>query len=141
MLGAMALEGDLRRISAIAARHAAADERVAAVLAAETTDGERVFLCAFEGPDGRTWLAFDAGGSPVSARDRVPDAVAITALCELAEEPSGGAETARVASAAYLDELGRGGSDVALAIQQGLGAVDELTREVEAGYKLSLADS
>jgi hypothetical protein len=68
-----------------------------AVLAAEAQPGERVYVCAFEA-DGssRTWLALDAGGEPVSERRRVRDAVAILALCELAEESAAGGD---------LDEL------------------------------------
>ncbi len=65
----------------------------AAVLAAEAHEGDRIFLCAFEeGDGGRTWLAYEAGGEPVSDRLRVRDAVSIIALCELAEETAGGGD-------------------------------------------------
>ena len=68
-----------------------------AVLAAEAQPGERVYVCAFEAADGaRSWLALDAGGEPVLERRRVRDAVAILALCELAEESAAGGD---------LDEL------------------------------------
>jgi hypothetical protein len=71
--------------------------RATAVLAAEAQPGERVYLCAFDGDAGvRSWLALDAAGEPVLERRRVRDAVAILALCELAEETAAGGE---------LDEL------------------------------------
>jgi hypothetical protein len=141
MLGAVTLNEELDRISAIAARHAGADEHLAAVLVAEPTPGERLFLCAFVGAAGRTWLALDARGASIDARDRIREAVSIAAVCELAEESAGIAErtTPRVASPEYLDELGGSATtEIAVAVQQGLGAVEELVREVEAAYKLPL---
>ena len=64
-----------------------------AVLAAEPQPGERVYVCAFEvNGSARTWLALDADGEPVSERRRVRDAVAILALCELAEETAAGGD-------------------------------------------------
>jgi hypothetical protein len=75
----------------------AARTGAAAVLAAEARPGERVYVCAFEeGDGGRTWLAYDAAGEPVTDRQRLRDAVSIVALCELAEETAGGGD---------LDEL------------------------------------
>lgn len=68
-----------------------------AVLAAEAQPGERVYVCSFEEADGgRTWLAFDGTGEPVTDRQRLRDAVSIVALCELAEEAAAGGD---------LDEL------------------------------------
>jgi hypothetical protein len=139
MLGVMTLSDELDGIATIAARHAAVDERLAAILAAEPRPGERVYLCAFDGPAGRTWLALIADGTPIDARDRVRDAVSIAAVVELAEESAGATRAEpRIASPAYLDELGSARSEIALAVQQGVGAVEELVREVEAGYKLPL---
>jgi hypothetical protein len=83
------------RLSAIAdaaVRFAASGERVDAVLVAEAVPGERVYLCAFEGEEGRTWLALDEDGQPVTSRNRVREAVSIAAMCELAEEQAGGGE-------------------------------------------------
>ena len=75
------------------ARKAGAD----AVLAAEAQPGERVYVCAFEeGDGGRSWLAFDRDGEPLTDRQRLRDAVSILALCELAEETAAGGD---------LDEL------------------------------------
>jgi hypothetical protein len=68
-----------------------------AVLAAEPRRGERVYVCSFEEADGgRTWLAVDAAGEPVTDRQRLREAVSIVALCELAEETAVGGD---------LDEL------------------------------------
>jgi hypothetical protein len=139
MLAAMTLSEEFDQIAAIAARYAADGEHVAAILAAEPRSGERVYLCAFDGPAGRTWLALTGDGTPIDARERVRDAVSIAAVVELAEESADATRAApRVASPAYLDELGAANAEIALALQQGVGAVDELTREVEAAYKLPL---
>jgi hypothetical protein len=135
----MTLSEELDGVAALAARHAAADERVVAIVAAEPRPGERVYLCAFDGPAGRTWLALSAEGTPIRARDRVRDAVSIAALVEVAEESADAARAEpRVASPDYLDELGGSHAEIPLALRQGVGAVDELTREVEAGYKVPL---
>lgn len=85
----MALAEDLERV----VTQSGAD----AVLAAEAQPGERVYVCSFdEGDGGRTWLAFDGAGEPVTDRQRLRDAVSIVALCELAEEAAAGGD---------LDEL------------------------------------
>ena len=85
----MALVDELERIAELAG--------ATAVLAAEAQPGQRVYVCAFEADGGgRTWLALGAGGEPVSERRRGRDAVAILALCELAEETAAGGD---------LDEL------------------------------------
>jgi hypothetical protein len=92
----VALEDDLARIAAAASRHAGADA-VAAVLPAEPSPGARTYLCAFEAAaGGRSWLALDDGGAPVTVRRTLRDAVTIAALCELAED---------AARATDLDEL------------------------------------
>jgi hypothetical protein len=85
----MTLDEELGRI--------AARSGATAVLAAESSPGERLYLCAFDEADGgRTWLALDADGKPVTDRRRVREAVSILALCELAEETAAGGD---------LDEL------------------------------------
>lgn len=85
----MTLPADLDRIAAMTGADA--------VLAAEAHAGERIYVCAFEeGDGGRTWLALDHDGEPVSDRQRLRDAVSIVALCELAEETAAGGD---------LDEL------------------------------------
>ena len=139
MLAAMTLSDELDEIAAIAGRYAGDGEHVAAILAAEPRPGERVYLCAFDGTAGRTWLALTADGTPIRSRDRIRDAVSIAALVELAEERiDAEQEEPRVATPDYLDRLGGANSEIALAVREGAGAVDELTREVEAGYKLPL---
>lgn len=139
----MALSDDLARIAAAAEAHVAPGETVAAVVAAEVSPGERAYLCAFTDDGRRTWLALDEDGTPVFARDRVREVVSITALCEVADEKAwdGGEAEPRVASLAYLDEISARASrdrDVPAAIRAAMGAVDELTREVESQYKLPL---
>ena len=112
----MADSGELERIAVAAARYAASDEAVAAVVAAE--DG---YVCAFSGESRRSWLVLDAGGEPIVARQRVVEIVSLAALRELADEP------------------GNGG-DVAASLEAARGAVDGLAREVEARYKLPFRD-
>jgi hypothetical protein len=93
----MALADDLGRIAAAAAARAGDGETVAAVLPAEPSQGERVYLCAFTAADGaRTWLALDDEARPLTDRRRLRDAVTILALCEIAAESAGGGD---------LDEL------------------------------------
>jgi hypothetical protein len=91
------LLADLERIAALVASQAPADGGVSAVLAAEPTPGLREYLCAFESEAGeRSWLVVDGDGAPVLERRDIRDVVAITALCEIAEESAAGGD---------LDEL------------------------------------
>lgn len=84
----MALPDDLERIAAAATAHADGDgSTVSGILATEPAAGVRIYVCAFELPDGtRSWLALDTDGSPVASGRDVRDAVSIAALCEVAEE-------------------------------------------------------
>jgi hypothetical protein len=143
MLARVGLSDDVGRIAAAAAAFAVDGERVEAVLPAEVAAGERTYLVAFaDNGSARSWLALDAAGAPVTSRDRVRDAVSITALCEVAEDgvpEKSLAPAPRLASPTYLDELGAtAGPEVAPAIQGALGAVEELAKDVEANYKLEL---
>lgn len=179
----MSLEEELSAAGEAAAAHAAEGEAVVAIIPTEPGSGARVYLVAYEGGGGRSWLALDAAGSPVAERALVRDAVAIAAMVELAEESAGGGDVGelrarlvelrltdepegieeaeiaaaelqeaiqpapRVASVAYLDELGRatarleqalgevGGSPFAEAMKAGVAASDELADDVERGYK------
>lgn len=89
----MALLHDLERIAKAAAPHAPGRAQVSAVLAAEPATGIRLYLCAFEADDTtRAWLVLDDGGLPVTSRRDVRDAVAIAALCEIAEESAAGGD-------------------------------------------------
>jgi hypothetical protein len=143
MLARVGLSDDVRRIAAAAERFAGGGERVEAVLPAEPTPGERTYLVAFASNGvGRTWLGFDDAGDPVQSRDRVREAVSITAMAEVAEEalPEVAIERLpRLASPKYLDALGAAGNPgVGAAIQGALDAVEELARDVESNYKLVL---
>jgi hypothetical protein len=143
MLARVGLSDDVGRIAAAAANFAGAGEHVEAVLPAEPSVGRRAYLVAFSSNGaGRSWLALDAAGTPITSRERVRDVVSITALCEVAEErvpEESLAPAPRLASAAYLDELGAAvGRELGAAIQGALGAVEELAKDVEANYKLEL---
>jgi hypothetical protein len=131
----VSLSEDVSRIAAAAAAHAAPGQRVAAVLAVETAVGDRVYLAAFvDRDDNKAWLALDQDGAPVTSRERVREATSIAALVEVAEEAAEVlGDGPRLASLAYLDSIG-GASSIAGALP----AIDELTRDVEQGYKLEL---
>jgi hypothetical protein len=86
------LEDDLARTAESAKEFASLDEQVEAVLAAEPADGVRVYLCAFGGEQGRSWLALDEDGGAVTSRAQVRAAVSIAALCEIAGDTAGGGE-------------------------------------------------
>jgi hypothetical protein len=142
MLGRVGLSDDVTRIAAVAGAYARPGEEVAAVLPTEPGDGDRLYLCGFEGDGAPSWLALDDEASPVLSRKLVRDAASIAALCEIAEESLGGAEPSklRVASPSYLDALGAAAANggVTSAIQGALGAVEELAKDVESNYKLDL---
>jgi len=90
----VALEQELVRIAVAAAAHAGEGEAVAGVIAAEPAAGVRVYLCAFASAEGRSWLAFDEGGTPIASRAVVREAASIAALCEVADEVAGGGDLA-----------------------------------------------
>ena len=143
MLARVALSDDVRRIAAAAERFGAAGEHVEAVLPAEPTPGERTYLVAYASNGAaRSWLGFDEAGEPVQSRNRVREAVSITAMAEVAEEalPEGVVERPpRLASPGYLDALGASGApELGAALQSAVGAVEELARDVESNYKLEL---
>jgi hypothetical protein len=80
------LPEDLERIANAAASRADGSV-VSGVIATKPAAGMRVYVCAFEAPDGaRTWLAVDDAGLPLDEPREVRDAVSIGALCEVAEE-------------------------------------------------------
>ena len=136
----MELERDLRRIAEAAARHAAEGEDVSGIVPAEPAGGIRLYVCAYSGGEGTTWLVFDATGVPVEDRSLVHEAVSIAALCEVAEDAVGiEPDGPRVASPALLDELGAQAGAVAAAVKGAVDAVEELERDVERGYKLPLS--
>ena len=127
----MALHDDLAAAADRVAAFAEAGERLDAVLAAEPSSGRRVYLCAFSGGEARTWLVLGDEG-PVTKRNVVREAVSLTAVCEVVGEAVGD-EPPRLASPAYLDELG-----TPEVVASALPAVESLTQEVEAAYKAEL---
>jgi hypothetical protein len=136
----VALSDDVSRIADAAAQYAGPGETVSAVIAVEPASGERLYLCAYETPDGATgWLVLDDSGEPITERQRIRVAASIAALVEVAEETvdDGGGAEPRLASPAYLDSIGLGG-EVAGALQGALPAIEELTRDIELNYKLEL---
>jgi hypothetical protein len=135
----MALDQELRRIADVAVTYCREGEELVGIIPTEPTAGTRLYVCAYRDGDETSWLVLRADGSPVEDRALVRDAVSIAALYELAEEAAGSpAEDARVASPALLDSLSASPTAVE-AIKAGTGTVDELLRDVERGYKLSLS--
>ena len=88
----MSLSEELDRIAAAAEPYAEEGELLAGVVAAEPESGIRVYLCAFESGESRSWLALDSDGRPIEDRALVREAAELSALCELAEELSGGGD-------------------------------------------------
>jgi hypothetical protein len=82
------LSEDLGRIAAAARSFAEEGEEVLGIIAAEPDSASRVYLCAYE----TGWLALDAEGRPVEDRELVRRGASIAALCELAEDTSGGGD-------------------------------------------------
>jgi hypothetical protein len=143
------LTEELAAIARAASATARVGEELAAVIPAEPSAGERVYLCAFAAPDGTTtWLALDRAGTAIAGRRLVRDAVSIAALCEVAEDAVGAdGKPPRLASPSYLEELGTaarrleaamgepGRSPFAEAMRLAVDSVEELCRDVEAGYR------
>jgi hypothetical protein len=92
LLPPVTLEEELSAVREAARGHAAEGEEVVAVIPTEPGTGARVYLCAYSRGDERAWLALDAARVPIADRVLVRDAVAIAAMCELAEESAGGGE-------------------------------------------------
>ena len=88
----MTLEEELSAVGEAAKGEARDGEELVAVIPTEPGTGARVYLCAYEEGEERTSLALDAGLRPLADRVLVRDAVAIAAMCELAEESAGGGD-------------------------------------------------
>ena len=121
--------------------YAADGEDLVGIVPTEPASGLRLYVCAYGGADEASWLVIDATGVPVEERALVRDAVSIAALCEVAEEAAGAEpDGPRIASPAYLDELGSGaGPELAGADKGATGTVDELLRDVERSHKRPLS--
>jgi hypothetical protein len=87
----MAVADDVARIAGAAAGLAAPGEELAGLLVAETL-GRRVYLCAFDSAEGRSWIAVDDEGRPLTERPLVREAASLAALVEVAEESAGGSD-------------------------------------------------
>lgn len=90
----MALSQELEQIAEAALAFAGPEERLAAVIPSEPAAGLRVYLCAFEGAEARSWIALDGRGFPLRDRRLVREAAFIAAMCELAEERAAGGDLA-----------------------------------------------
>ncbi|MGH2997482.1 MAG: hypothetical protein ACRDM9_14290 [Gaiellaceae bacterium] len=88
----MTLEQELVAAAEAARAHADDGEEVVAVIPAEPGQGARVYLCAYVRGAEQAWLALDSEGRRVADRVLVRDAVAIAAMCELAEESAAGGD-------------------------------------------------
>lgn len=97
----MTLVDDLERAHALGA-DLAADEQVAAVMAAETSAGLRTYLIAYERGEGFGYVLIDQRGDPVRDRRLVRDVVSVIAMAERAEEVAG-ALAAESLSARFRD--------------------------------------
>jgi hypothetical protein len=86
----VALAEELESVAVAVVRFAEEGEELVGVLAAEPASGERLYVCAFERGEDRSWLVVDAEGAPVEDRARMREAVSIAAVCELAEETAAG---------------------------------------------------
>ena len=103
----MALADDLVRIATLAAPYG----DVAGVLAAAPTDDRRLYLVAFGEDDDRGWLVLSEEGEIIERRDDVRAAASIVAMSELVAELAGADDEPRLATPAYLDEVGGGVTD------------------------------
>lgn len=123
------LAADLARIAAAVTRHGS----LLAVLPVEPEPGRRAYVCAFAGADDeRGWLVVDDEARPVADRGTVREAIAVAALCELAEESAFGGDLDELRSelvALRLSERPAGIDEAeaaALALQRLLGAPPRL---------------
>jgi hypothetical protein len=136
----VALADELERIAAAAVDFAAPNERITGIVAAAPRGGAVVYLCAYDSADGHAWLALDESARPVDDRQLVRDAASLAALCEAVEEIAGvEPPLPRLATHDYLDALAEGiGASLAGAVQSALPAVEEVSAQVEAHYKVPL---
>ena len=133
----MSLEEELSAAGEAAREHAADGEEVVAVIPTEPGSGARVYLCAYEGIGERSWLALDAGLLPIADRVLVRDAVAIAAMCELAEESAGGGDLgelrARLVELRLSDEP-EGIEEAEIAAAELQGAIKQSPRVASVRY-------
>jgi hypothetical protein len=92
----MELADELDRIAAAAGAFAEPGETLDAVIPTEPGHAHRIYLCSYAAGESRSWLALDEAARPVQERALVRDAVAIAAMCEIAEETAGGGDVERL---------------------------------------------
>jgi hypothetical protein len=131
----MSVAEDVGRIATAAAAFAAPGENVAGVLATETL-GRRIYLCAFEATEGRSWLALGDDGEPLTERRLVREAASIAALCEVAEESAGGGHLAELR--ARLAELHA--TDNPIGIEEAEAAASALADTLQPEPRLASGD-
>jgi hypothetical protein len=101
------LVDELDRAAGLASELAEPGDAVSAVLATESEQGRRIYLCAFDGADGlRSWLAVDPEGRAITSRAELRGAISIAALCEVASDAAGGGDVDELV--ARLEELRAG---------------------------------
>jgi hypothetical protein len=145
----MGLTDDLRRTADVAVAWAGPGEELSAVIPTEPAGSARIYLCAYSSDEGKSWLALDANGEPVTDRRVLRDAVSIAGMVELAEETAVGGDlpelraqldTLRVTDApegldeaeAALDGLERAiGDELRVASPAHLDEVGQATRRLE----------
>jgi hypothetical protein len=129
----VSLSEDLEAIAAVASVHAAPEETLAGVLAAEASPGERVYLCAYAAAEGQRWLALDRSGTAIMAKRVVQDAASIAALCELAEEVAGGGDLDDLLSRLVAVRM----TDAPAGIEEAEEAARNLQRTIEPPPRLA----
>jgi hypothetical protein len=128
------LAAELERVAAAATAHARPGERVTGVLATEAGQGQRLYLCSFEdGDGGRSWLALDETGAPVTDRAAVRVGVSIAAMCELAADAAGGGDLGELRSRLLELRL----TEQPAGVEEAEAAALELERTVGAAPRLA----
>jgi hypothetical protein len=129
----MALSEELERIAQLARALAAPGETLAGILPTEPLSAGRVYLCAYETPEGHAWLALDAAGAQLSDRHAVREAAQIAGLCEIAEESAGGGDLPELI--ARLEEIRR--TDAPQGIEEAEAAARALAATIEPEPRLA----
>ena len=129
----MGLAEELEAAATAATAYAGDGETVAAVLPAEPHEGARVYVVAFHGEEGRSWLALDAAGAPVADRVRVREAVSIAGLCEIAGETAGGGDLDELRSRLVAVRL----TEAPPGIEEAEAALDDLQRTIGSPPQLA----
>jgi hypothetical protein len=128
----MAVADDVARIAGAAAALAAPGEDVTGILVIDTL-GRRIYLCAFESAEGRTWLALDDDVQPVTERRLVREAASLAGLCEVAEESAGGGDLAQLRT--RLGELRQ--TEAPVGIEEAEAAAAALAETLQPGPRVA----